>query len=102
MSIGRLSGLARRGTAFPVSMVVGAAEPAAVCRWGLCPRCPGVGMCLLGVYISSSSSHALCRAGSRMGSPSYLLGLTRHIISIIIIVTDATGLVVLSVATRIL
>jgi len=37
-----------------------------------------------------------------MGSPSYLLGLTRHIISIIIIVTDATGLVVLSVATRIL
>jgi len=29
--------------------------PAAVCRWGLCPRCPGAGRCLPGVYISSSS-----------------------------------------------
>jgi len=26
---------------------------AAVCRWELCPRCPGVGRCLSGVYISS-------------------------------------------------
>jgi len=25
--------------------------PAAVCRWGLCPRCPGVGRCFSGVYI---------------------------------------------------
>jgi len=30
-------GLARCGTVFPVSVVVGAAVPAAVCRWGLCP-----------------------------------------------------------------
>ena len=30
----------------------GAAVPAAVCRWGLCPCCPGVGRCLSGVYIS--------------------------------------------------
>ena len=37
--------LARCGTVFPVSAVVGAAVPAAVCRWGLCP-CPGVGRCL--------------------------------------------------------
>jgi len=29
---------------------VGAAVPAAVCRWGLCPCCPGVGRCLSGVY----------------------------------------------------
>ena len=36
-------GLARCGTVFPVSVVVGAAVPAAVCRWGLCPQCPGVG-----------------------------------------------------------
>jgi len=28
-------GLARCGTVFPVSAVVGAAVPAAVCRWGL-------------------------------------------------------------------
>jgi len=38
---------------FPVSVVVGAAVPAAVCCWGLCPRCPGVGRCLSGVNISS-------------------------------------------------
>jgi len=25
--------------------------PAVVCRWGLCPRCPGAGTCLLGVNI---------------------------------------------------
>jgi len=42
-------GLARCGTVFPVSAVVGAAVPAAVCRWGLCPCCPGVGRCLSGV-----------------------------------------------------
>jgi len=45
-----LYGLARCGTVFSVSAVVGAAVPAAVCRWGLCPCCPGVGRCLLGVY----------------------------------------------------
>jgi len=33
-----------------VSAVVGAAVPAAVCRWGLCPCCPAVGRCLSGVY----------------------------------------------------
>jgi len=45
-------GLALCGTVFPVSAVVGAAVPAAVCRWGLCPCCPGpdVGRCLSGVY----------------------------------------------------
>jgi len=35
--------------------MVGAPVPAAVCRWGLYPRCPGVGRCLPGVYRSSSS-----------------------------------------------
>jgi len=49
-SIARLSGVARCGSVFPVSAVVGAAVPAAVCRWGLCPCCPGVGRCLSGVY----------------------------------------------------
>ena len=44
-------GLALCGTVFPVSAVVGAAVPAAVCRWGLFPCCPGVGRCLSGVYI---------------------------------------------------
>jgi len=39
-------------TVFPLSVVVGAAAPAAVCRWGVCPQCPGVGRCLSGVYIS--------------------------------------------------
>jgi len=34
--------------------------PAALCRWGLCPRCPGVGRCLSGVH-GSSSSHAVPR-----------------------------------------
>jgi len=47
-------GLARCGTVFPVSVVVGAAVPAAVCRWGLCSCCPGVERCLSGVYESSS------------------------------------------------
>ena len=46
-------GFARSGTVFPVSVVVGAAVPAAVCRWGLCSRCPGVGKFLSGVYLSS-------------------------------------------------
>jgi len=44
----------RDRTAFPVSVVLRAAVPAAVCRWGLCPRCPGVRSCLSGVYLSSS------------------------------------------------
>ena len=43
-------GLARCGTVFPVSVVVGAAVPAAVCRWGLCSRCPGVGRSLGGEH----------------------------------------------------
>ena len=48
-------------TVFPVSMVVGAVMPAAVCRCGLFPRCPFMGRCLSGVGISSSSqtTHAL-------------------------------------------
>jgi len=32
-------------------VVVGAAVPAAMRRWGLCSRCPGVGRCLSGVNI---------------------------------------------------
>jgi len=46
-------GLTRCGTVFPVSVVMGAAVLAAVCRWGLCPCCPNVGRCLSGVYESS-------------------------------------------------
>ena len=42
------------GLGFPVFVVVGAAVPAAVCRWGLCSRCADVGRCLSGVYVSSS------------------------------------------------
>ena len=41
---------------FPVFVVVGAAVPAVLCRWGPCPRCPSVGRCLAGgsgVNISS-------------------------------------------------
>jgi len=37
-----------------VSVVEEAAVPAAVCRWGLCSRCPGVGRCLSGVNVSLS------------------------------------------------
>jgi len=49
-------GLARCGTVFPVSVVVGAAVPAAVCRWGLCPRCPGV---VEGIHIINTRNHSL-------------------------------------------
>jgi len=45
----------REGTTVMMSVVLGAAVLAAVCRWGLCPRCPGVGRCLLGVNMSSAS-----------------------------------------------
>ena len=49
---------------WPVSLFtrlsVGAAVPTPVCRWGLCPCCPGVGRCLSGVNISSSSASPLC------------------------------------------
>jgi len=46
-------GLARCVTVFPLSVVVGAAAPAAVCRRGMCPCCPGVGGVsrLLGINI---------------------------------------------------
>ena len=46
------------------------AAPAAVCRWGLCLRCLGVGRSLSGVYISSSIPYPI------LGSPElepYLL-----------------------------
>jgi len=43
--------LARCGTVFRVSVVMGAAVPAASCRWGLRPCCPGVGRCLSRVII---------------------------------------------------
>ena len=44
-------GLAHCGTVFSMSVVVGAAVPTTVCRWGLCSRCPGVGKCLRGILI---------------------------------------------------
>jgi len=44
-----------------VSMVVGATVLTTVCRWGRCPRCPGVGRCLSGVYSSLFLSYnVLC------------------------------------------
>jgi len=47
--------MARCGTVFPVSAVVGAAVPAAVCRWGLRPSCPAwCGEVSLGGIQSSS------------------------------------------------
>jgi len=42
-----------------VSAVVGAAVPAAVCRWGLRPGCSGVGRCLSGV--NNHHHHSLVR-----------------------------------------
>jgi len=57
-------GLARCGIVFPVSVVVGAAVPAALCCWGLCPHCPGVGRCLSGVSVSSIIMHATFQVGS--------------------------------------
>ena len=45
---------ARCETVFALSVVVGAAVPATVCRWWLCSRCPGVRRCLSGVNISPS------------------------------------------------
>ena len=36
-----------------LSTMVGAAVPAAACRWGLCPRCPGGERCFSGVDTSS-------------------------------------------------
>jgi len=46
-------GLARYGTVFPVSAVVGAAVPAAVCRQGLVPLLSGCGEVSLGGIQSS-------------------------------------------------
>jgi len=37
----------------------GAAVPAAVCRWGLCRRCPGVRWCLGGVLVIVTLNSAL-------------------------------------------
>jgi len=37
-----------------VSVVVGAAVPAAVCRRGVCPCCPGVGRCLWVIFVSDN------------------------------------------------
>jgi len=52
-------GLARYGTGFPMSTVVGAAVPAAVCRWWLCPALSWCGEVSLGGNQSSPSSHAV-------------------------------------------
>jgi len=52
-------------TVFPVSVVVGVAVPAAVCRWGLCSRCPGVGRCLSGVNIIITSKQGGIALGAR-------------------------------------
>jgi len=54
-----------------VSAVVGAAVPAAVCRWGLCPCCPGVEGVSLGgkqsslipLTLSVSAAHAQAADG---------------------------------------
>ena len=55
--------LARCGTLFLMSAVVGAAVPAAVCRWGLCSCCPGVGRCLSGVNNHQRVALARCGCG---------------------------------------
>jgi len=49
VNIGRLSGLSALWDCVPRVCGGGGAVPAAVCRWGLCPCCPGVGRCLSGV-----------------------------------------------------
>jgi len=50
-------GLARWGGGSLLSVLVGAAEPAAVCRWGLCPRCLGGGEVFFGgIHIGRCSS----------------------------------------------
>jgi len=64
------------GLFFPVSVVVGAAVPAAVCRWRLCPRCPGVGRCLSGVYLSSSSARVKPTGAAVKGALQLLMN--RH------------------------
>jgi len=46
-----------------MSAVVGAAVPAAVCRWGLCSCCPGVGRCLSGVNNHQRVALARCGCG---------------------------------------
>jgi len=78
----------RFGTVFPVSVVVGVAVPAAMCRWGLCPCCPDVGRCLLGVYNHhrrTSASSGETSDPVAVGSDKEMmricsgLGLTRYI-----------------------
>jgi len=57
-------------TVFPVSAVVGAAVPAAVCRWGLCPCCPDVGRCLSGVYNHHHRPPTIYRSWARRATSS--------------------------------
>jgi len=67
-------GLARCGIVFLVSVVVGAAVPAAVCRWGLFPRCLGMGRCLSGYTLAFTR---YCFASKLYhGSPSSLYAST--------------------------
>ena len=51
----------QRTPAVSFEQVVGAAVPAAVCRWGLCPCCPGVGRCLSGVNNHSQQAAGMFR-----------------------------------------
>jgi len=62
----------QRTPAVSFEQVVGAAVPAAVCRWGLCPCCPGVGRCLSGV-----NNHSQQAAGMFRRTKGLSLGLTR-------------------------
>ena len=66
-------GLARCGTVFPVSAVMGVAVPAAVCRWGLCSCCPGVGRSLEGKPSSYKRMHELLH-GQGLRYPTYKQG----------------------------
>ena len=52
--IGRLSEVGALWNCVPRVLVVGATVPAAVCRWGQCLRCPGVGRFPAGLNMSNS------------------------------------------------
>jgi len=54
VSTGVCEDVAVEGGVLPLSVVAGAVVPAAVCRWGLCPRPPGVGVCVSGGEMSFS------------------------------------------------
>jgi len=61
-----------------VSVVVGAVVTAAVCRWGLCLCCPGVGRCLSGVYNPRRVSYV--SIGGALGSVTKLAKASRSVV----------------------